>query len=146
MGDMPLKDSLRLTPVRRITVHCPVPRETWHARDADRLDLEPALASIFAVLRANPEFGTLGPYHNVLEVAPGHESFTPGRGSSPTLGRAGEATGTGTVAITTYVSARVPERRLEELVAALAAAHPWELPVIEVVGARILAPADLADA
>jgi hypothetical protein len=48
---------------------------------------------------------------------------------------------TAAVVITTYVSRSVTDRRVAELMAALAESHPWELPVIEVCEVRVLTPA-----
>jgi hypothetical protein len=92
---------------------------------------------------SHPEFGALGPYRNVYEVSGGHETFTPGTDARPSLGAAGKTSTTASVVVTTYLPRPVSEVRLAELVAALAAAHPWELPVIEVCEVRVLAPAAL---
>lgn len=138
---MLLKDSLRLTTVRRITVHCPVSRDAWdslQAGDSAQLEREPDLAPLFDVLRAHEEFGALGPYRSVFEIGRGRETFTPRAGSRPTLGSAGEVCRTYTIVITTYVAERVADARFADLIAALARAHPWELPVIEVSSVRIL--------
>ena len=59
------------------------------------------------------------------------------------MGTAGEASTTASIVVTTYVAQAVSDTRLAELVAALAASHPWELPVIEVCEVRLLAPAML---
>ncbi len=138
---MSLKSSLRLSPARRITVYCPLSHDGWlalRAGDATRLETEAGIAPLFDVLRGHPEFGSLGPYRSVYEVTGGHESFTPGMGARPTLGTPGEVSTTVSVAITTYVSGAHSEERLAALVHALAAAHPWELPVIEVSSVQVL--------
>ncbi len=140
---MSLKSSLRLSFAKRITIYCPASREAWLALlagDATRLEHDPVVAPLFMALRAHSEFGALGPYRNVYEVSGGHESFTPGSDALPALGTVGETSTTAAVVITTYVSHAVTDVRLAELVAALAASHPWELPVIEVCDVRILAP------
>ena len=145
---MPLKSSLRLTAVRRITVYGPASRRAWLALlagDPAAVEADPAVAPLLAVLRAQPEFGALGPYRNVFELSGGHESFTPDAGAQPTFGHAGETSTTASVAITTYVAAGVAEQRLTDLVALLAAAHPWELPVIEVCAVQVLAPGEAHD-
>jgi len=141
---MSLKSSLRLSIAQRITIYCPASREAWLALlagDASRLEEDPAVAPLLATLRAYPEFGAMGPYRNVYEVSGGHESFTPGSNARPTLGAAGKTSTTASVVVTTYLSGAVSEVRLAELVAALAASHPWELPVIELCEVRVLAPA-----
>jgi len=140
---MTLKSSLRLSPARRITVYCPVNREAWLALlagDEQRLEADAAVAGVLRVLRGCAEFGALGPYRNVFEISGGHESFTPGADAQPTLGQPGEVATTASVAITTYVSADLARSRVAELVALLADAHPWELPVIEVTDIEVLVP------
>ena len=139
-----LKRTLRLSVAQRITIYCPASREAWLAMlagDTARLEQDPAVAPLFKTLRANAEFGALGPYRNVYEVSGGHESFTPNSEARPALGIAGETSTTASIVVTTYVARAVSEARLAELVAALAASHPWELPVIEVCEVRVLAPA-----
>lgn len=141
---MSLKSSLRLSTARRITIHCPASRETWSALlagDASRLETDPAIAPLLATMRAFPEFGAMGPYRSVFEVSGGHESFTPDSNARPTLGAAGKTSTTASVVVTTYLTGKVSQARVTELVAALAACHPWELPVIEVCEVRVLAPA-----
>lgn len=140
---MSLKNSLRLSFFKRITINCPASRAAWLALlagDATRLEHDPLVAPLFIALRAHREFGALGPYRNVYEVSGGHESFTPGSDARPTLGTVGETSTTASVVITTYVSCAVTDARLAELVTALAESHPWELPVIEVCEVRVLAP------
>jgi hypothetical protein len=141
---MSLKNSLRLSAAQRITIYCPASREAWLALlagDTTRLEHDPAVAPLLRTLRAHAEFGVLGPYGNVYEVSGGHESFTPNSDARPALGTAGKASTTSAIVVTTYLSQAVSDARLAELVAALAAAHPWELPVIEVCEVRVLAPA-----
>ncbi len=141
---MTLKSTLRLAGAHRITIHVPASREAWLALlggDASRLEHDQNVLPLFRMLRAHSEFGALGPYRNVYELSGGHESFTPGHEAKPTFGNPGETSTTASVVITTYVSQSVSQTRIAELVAALAAAHPWELPVIEVCEVRVLAPA-----
>jgi hypothetical protein len=141
---MSLKNSLRLSSAKRITIYCPVSREAWLALlagDATRLEHDPVVAPLFMALRAHAEFGAFGPYRNVYEVSVGHESFTPDSDARPSLGTIGETSTTASVVVTTYVSRSITDVRLAELVAALAESHPWELPVIEVCEVRVLAPA-----
>ncbi len=142
---MSLKSSLRLSTAQRITIYCPASREAWLALlagDASRLEEDPAIAPLLATLRTHPEFGALGPYRNVYEVSGGHESFTPGSAARPTLGTAGKTSTTPSIVVTTYLTGAVTDVRLAELVAALAASHPWELPVIEFCEVQVLAPAE----
>lgn len=138
-----LKSRLRLSIAHRITVYCPASRDSWLALlagDTARLEHDPAVAPLFNTLRAHAEFGALGPYRNVYEVSGGHESFTPSSEARPAMGTAGQTSTTASIAVTTYVAQAVSDARLAELVSALAASHPWELPVIEVCEVRVLAP------
>jgi len=146
---MPLKSRLGLSIAHRITIYCPASRDAWLALlagDATRLEQDPAVAPLLTTIRAHPEFGALGPYRSVFEISGGHESFTPDSDARPALGTAGETSTTASVAITTYVSGAATETRLAELTAALAASHPWELPVIEVCEVRVLTPLEAAPA
>ncbi len=139
-----LKSTLRLSVAQRITIHWPASREAWVALlagDTARLEQDPMIAPLFKTLRANAEFGGLGPYRNVYELSGGRESFTPNSEARPALGMAGKTSSTASIVVTTYVAQAISEARLAELVAALAASHPWELPVIEVCEVRVLAPA-----
>jgi hypothetical protein len=141
-----LKSSLRLCVAQRITIYCPASRDArlaLLAGDTARLEQDPAVAPLFKTLRAHAEFGALGPYRNVYEVSGGHESFTPNSQARPALGAAGQTSSTASIVVTTYVAQALSDTRLAELVAALAASHPWELPVIEVCEVRVLAPATL---
>ncbi len=143
-GRESLKSRLRLCVAQRITIYCPASREAWLALlagDTSRLEQDQAVAPLLKTLRAHAEFGALGPYRNVYEVSGGHESFKPNSEARPALGTAGKTSTTASIAVTTYVAQAVSEARLAELVAALAASHPWELPVIEVCEVRVLAPA-----
>lgn len=138
-----MKGSLHLVTAWRITLYCPVSPAAWPvlwAGDLTRLEQDILAAPVFAALRANAEFGTLGPYRQVYEMALGHESFSPTTEARPTLGKANEHSLTMNVVITTYVAANVSKARREELIAALAAAHPWEVPVMEIHKVRVLEP------
>ena len=79
--------------------------------------------------------GDFGLYHGVVEIGTGWESFTPSPDAAPTLGAAGTATLSPTVILTSYVAA---EADIEGALAALLAAHPWEVPVIELSQAELL--------
>jgi hypothetical protein len=141
-----LKSGLRLCVAQRVTIYCPASRDAWLALlagDTSRLEQDPAVAPLFKTLRAHVEFGALGPYRNVYEVSGGHESFTPNSEARPALGTAGKTSTTASIVVTTYMAQTVSDAKLAELVAALAASHPWELPVIEVCEVRVLAPATL---
>jgi hypothetical protein len=132
--------SLRLA--RRISVRCPVAGKTLQSLsrgETSALAADPVIAPILAAIEAHPEFGDFGAYGGVCEFTVGVEAFTPGTGADPTLGVPGQRTLCGTVTLTTFVADETPEIRLEALIDTLAAAHPWELPVIEVDTVRLYA-------
>ena len=120
---------------RRVTavkVHCPVSPDTLAALlsgDADALESDATAAGLLAVIRSDKALGDFGLYHGVAEVAIGWESFTPSPSAAPTLGSAGATALSPTVILTTYAPA---EADIDEALNALMAAHPWEVPVIEV--------------
>jgi hypothetical protein len=103
------------------------------------LPADPVIAPLLAAIEAHPEFGDFGAYGSVCEFTVGVEAFTPGADADPTLGVPGQRTLCGTVTLTTFIAEEIPEPRLEALVDILAAAHPWELPVIEVDTVRLYA-------
>jgi hypothetical protein len=84
-----------------------------------------ALDAVLGVIRANAVAGRLGAYEDVVELSLGREHYRAGGGG--TLAR-----GTTTV-VTTYLQG-VGLAEVEALSDACAAAHPWEHPVIEIVG------------
>ena len=138
-----MKGSFHLVTAWRITVYCPLSPASWtvlRSGDLTRIEQDTLAAPVFGILRANVEFGSLGPYRQVYEMSLGHESFTPTTEALPSLGKANENSLTMNVVITTHVSAHVSKTRREELIAALAAAHPWEVPVIEIYKVRVLEP------
>lgn len=132
-----------MTPLNRrqvtvVKIHCPVTPETLHAAlagDATVLERDPTAAAILAVIRSDKALGDFGLYHGVVEIGTGWESFTPSPDAAPTLGTAGTATLSPTVILTSYVAA---EADIEGALAALLAAHPWEVPVIELSQAELL--------
>lgn len=129
-----------LRAVHSITVHCPIEAATLQAigrGDTTALNRDPVIIPILQVIEKTPEFGDFGTYSGVCEVAVGLEAFTPGAAAAPTLGLAGQRTVSPTALLTTYVDGAVTATRLEQLVEALAAAHPWEVPVIAVGSARL---------
>ncbi len=126
---------------RRVTVvriHCPVSPETLEAMlagDATALERDRTAAAILAVIRSDKTLGDFGLYHGVVEIGIGWESFTPSPDAAPALGSAGAATLSSTVILTTYAAA---EADIEGALAALMAAHPWEVPVFELAQAELL--------
>lgn len=123
------------TAVRRITVFCPVSRDTLGALARGELA---ALAEdevggrMLRYIEACPDLGDFGAYTGVCEVAIGLEAFTAARHAKPTLGAAGERSHSATAVLTTYARHSIPPERLDAILAELCALHPWEVPVIEV--------------
>jgi hypothetical protein len=131
----------RLVNAFRLTVHCPVGSATYAAilrGDYSPLREDPGTARVLALIEASAELGNFGLYRGVCEISPCVEAFTPQPESRPAVGAAGERSATSAVAIATYIDGTVSQERLDQLVAGLAAVHPWELPVIEVQGVRLL--------
>lgn len=131
-----------MTPARRLAVavkiHCPVSAATLAAMlagDASAVERDETAAAILAIIRADNPLGDFALYGGVVEIAPGWESFTPGAAATPTLGNAGNAALSPTVVLTTYAPAGSD---IEPVLAALMAAHPWEVPVIEIRDVELL--------
>lgn len=126
---------------RRVTavkVHCPVSRETLAALlsgDAAALERDAIAAALLAVIRSDNALGDFGLYHGVAKIGIGWESFTPSPTATPTLGSAGATALSPTVVLTTYAPA---EADIDEALGALMAAHPWEVPVIELAEVELL--------
>lgn len=133
-----------MRPARRITVYCPVAPETLVAvarGDFSLLEQDAGIAPILELIEESGELGNFGRYRGVCEVGVGLEAFTPQAGAVPTVGFAGERSQSPTLTVTTYVLDDVAPARFDALVAAIADRHPWEIPVIEVVGVRLYRPA-----
>jgi hypothetical protein len=130
-----------LSPVHRVSVYCPVSGSTFAALmrgDFEAAQRDPASAPLLRIIENSSELGNFGTYKGVCELGLGYEAFTPTAGARPVMGADGTRSATPMVTITTFVPADVPEARLNALVCDLAAAHPWELPVIEVAAVRRL--------
>lgn len=124
-----------LRAVRRITIHCPIRPETLRAvagGAAAALAADDGIAPILSLIESSTEFGNFGQYRGVCEIGLGLEAFTPQSDARPTLGAAGERSVSVTATVKTYVDASCDGDRLATLLAAIAARHPWEVPVIEV--------------
>lgn len=121
-----------------VKIHCPISAETLAAMlagDDDALERDPAASTILAVIRDDNPLGDFGLYKGVCEIAPGWENFQPGPDAAPTLGTSGTRSLSPTVILTTYADAGAD---LAEALAALMAAHPWEVPVIELSDVELL--------
>lgn len=99
------------------------------AGEAAALGDDPVLAGVVDVIRGSDVLGAIGPYRGVFELGFGLESFVPGAEALPTTGRAGEAAVVPTVVVKTYAAMGM---NIDAELAAIAAVHPWEIPVIEV--------------
>ena len=126
---------------RRVTavkIHCPVTSQTFGAilgGDASALERDETAAALLAVIGSDNALGDFGLYHGVAEIGIGWESFTPSADAAPTLGTAGKAALSPTVILTTYAPAGAD---IEQALAGLMAAHPWEVPVIELAQVELL--------
>lgn len=128
-------------PALRVSVHVPVAATTLEALlagDRTALETDPVMAQMLAILRAPGALGDFGMYHGVAEIGLGWETFAPGPAANPTLGAAGEVEHSPTVTLTTWIPAEAPAEAVDAALAALMDAHPWEVPVIEVIETRLL--------
>ncbi|ABD25422.1 hypothetical protein Saro_0977 [Novosphingobium aromaticivorans DSM 12444] len=121
-----------------VKIHCPVSAATLAAMlagDASAIELDETAAAILAIIRADNPLGDFALYGGVVEIGLGWESFTPGAAANPALGTAGSAALSPTAILTTYAPAGSD---IEPALAALMAAHPWEVPVIEIRDVELL--------
>lgn len=122
-------------PAMTIRIRCPVRAETWRALvagDFAALKRDAAAGAMIAIIRSDNPLGDFGLYRGVFEISLGIEGFTPTAEARPTAGAADAATLSPTVTITTYAHAGADRTAMDTALAALVAAHPWEVPVIEV--------------
>lgn len=129
---------------RKVRVHWPISPEVFAlliAGDTDSLSDHPALAPLLTAIHDTPELGDFGDYTSVVETSLGYEGFTVGPAATPTLGIPGQRTISPTLVMTTYVDATVAQERLNRILLDLVAAHPWEVPVIELTDAVTLVTA-----
>jgi hypothetical protein len=123
--------------VIRLSIHCPVAPNTFAALVAGEggvLEADAMVAPVLAAIRA-AGLGDFGRYTGVIEAALGIEMFTPGVGSRPARGQAGVTSHVPTIILTSWAEAGWPG--LDDALAAIRAAHPWEVPVIELSEARL---------
>ena len=102
------------------------------AGDMAALDCEEGLAKVYAILDADNPLGDFGPYQAVAEVTPGWELFRPGEDAKPARGTAGQREVSPSLMITIHIPGEAPQAAVDAALARLLAAHPWEIPVIEV--------------
>ncbi len=111
-----------------------------YAGDMAALDCADGLASLYAVLDGDNPLGDFGAYQAVAEVTPGWELFRPGAGAKPTRGTVGQREVSPSLMITIHIPGHnpghnpgeTPQAEVDAAIARLLAAHPWEIPVIEV--------------
>ncbi|EGD59549.1 hypothetical protein Y88_2593 [Novosphingobium nitrogenifigens DSM 19370] len=108
------------------------------AGDRSALDRDPTFAAMQQVIRDEPALGDFGTYQGVAEIGLGWETFAPTPGANPTLGTPGETSVSPTVTLTTWINDLAAPEQIEAALAALLAAHPWEVPVIEMTETRML--------
>ncbi|KQM62455.1 hypothetical protein ASE65_04930 [Sphingomonas sp. Leaf16] len=115
-----------------VRVHCPVSANVLarlQAGEAAALADDALLNAVVEVIRGGDVLGAIGPYRGVFELGFGLESFVPQADAAPTTGRAGEAAVVPTVVVKSYAAEGAD---IAAELAAIVAAHPWEVPVIEV--------------
>jgi hypothetical protein len=125
----------------RVSVHVPVAAGTLAALlagDRSALEADQVMERMLAILRAPGALGAFGIYHGVAEIGLGWETFAPSPDANPTLGSAGAVEHSPTVTLTTWIPADAPQEAMDTALAALMDAHPWEVPVIEVIETRLL--------
>lgn len=114
-----------------VTIHCPISPLTLAAMlagNAEAIENDTAASAMLAVVRAENPLGDFDLYKGVCEISVGWESFLPAPAARPTLGSAGERSLSPTAIIRTYAD---PSSDISAALSALMAAHPWEVPVIE---------------
>jgi hypothetical protein len=93
-----------------------------------------AVSAVQEILRTFRDFdfaGSVGAYQAVAEISSSVETFVPTADATPTHGVAGIAATVPSARLVTYIPAGTPGEELDRLVDAIASAHPWEHPVIE---------------
>jgi hypothetical protein len=129
-----VETAIRRRPARAIKVYWPVPPETHAslaAGDVEALWSEESFAPLLRVLESSPALGDFGLYQDVFELNIGVEGFTAVPGARPALGAVGDRSLSPTVAFTTYIDARAGDDEIHRVLGRIVAAHPWEVPVIE---------------
>jgi hypothetical protein len=126
---------------RAVRIHCPVTAETLSALlvgDKTALERDPVLSAMLTAIREQPALGDFGLYNGVAEVTLGWETFAPGPAATPTLGQPGEIAMSPTVTLTTWIGDGTSDVSVDAALTALLAAHPWEVPVIELTETQLL--------
>lgn len=132
--------TLRTRRVRVLTIHLPVSAATLRrlaAGEAEALDAEPAVSAVLAIIGQAGPLGDFGAYRGVVELGLGWELFTPASGARPTLGIAETENRSPTVILRVHVRDDAPGEA-DAAIASILAAHPWEVPVIEMATTELL--------
>lgn len=125
----------------KINIHIPCQRMPLQPLQwADVSSCAPSLEGIVDYLRQSYPFARLGNYDGNFEIEIGFEGFTPREQSSPTHGQEGKPSILPSLTLTTYVTERVDDERLESFLNGIRERHPWEHPVMIVSAARIFVP------
>lgn len=125
---------MALRAARPLRIFCPVSAGTLAAAvagDPGAIEHEAHVAVILALIRSEAALGNFGRYRGVCEIGFGAETFVPAPDATPTLGAPGEAAHSPTIALNTWIDVALPGDEVERLITAIAALHPWEVPVIE---------------
>ncbi|MCW1382618.1 hypothetical protein OLX02_07260 [Novosphingobium sp. KCTC 2891] len=126
---------------RAVRIHVPVAPETLQAvlaGNSAAMEADPTLGAMLRIIREQPALGDFGLYDGVAEIGLGWETFTPAADAAPTLGAPGKTAFSPTVTLTTWIASSATEKSVDDALAALMAAHPWEVPVIEVTESRLV--------
>jgi hypothetical protein len=137
-GPRRAEPAIRRRSVRAIKVYWPVPRQTLAALAAGEVEVlhrDESLTELFRALQASPEVGDFGLYTDVFEVGIGAEGFTAVPGSTPAFGAVGARSLSPTLTFTTYVDASAADDEVSRVLSHIVAAHPWEVPVVELSAA-----------
>ena len=125
--------------VRRLRVFCPVAADTLsRLMTGAAVEDDPALGAMLAIVRGDNPLGDFGLYRGVVELQPGWESFMPTGEARPTVGAAGERSLSPTVILTIHIPYDASEAEVNRALDAIIAAHPWEVPVIEIDEVQLL--------
>lgn len=128
-----------LRKVQRLRIYCPVAASTLSRLMAgESVEDDPALSAMLAIVRGDNPLGDFGLYRGVVELHPGWENFEPTAGATPTLGAAGARSLSPTVILTIHIPDDAPQQAVDQTLDAIMAAHPWEVPVIELDETRLL--------
>lgn len=121
-------------PIQKLTIQCPVRAETiarLAAGDTMAFDTDDLLAPVLAAIRGSALFGAIASYRDVFHISIGLEGFTPTTEARPTLGQAGVPCRTLLATLCLHAPSDPPPAQMASALAAIAAAHPWEVPVID---------------